>query len=109
MQNLLSNAVKYNDKKEPLIEIGVTDKGNLHEFYIKDNGPGILKKDHDRIFNIFEITENKTARDSSTGIGLNLLKVLVEEQGGRIWVNSISGEGSIFYFEWVKKIPELPA
>ena len=109
LQNLLSNAVKYNDKKEPLIEIGVTDKGNLYEFYIKDNGPGILKKDHDRIFNIFEITENETARDSSTGIGLNLLKVLVEEQGGRIWVNSISGEGSIFYFEWVKKIPELPA
>ena len=107
LQNLVSNAVKYNDKKEPLIEIGVIDKGNLYEFYIKDNGPGILKKDHDRIFNIFEITDNETARDTSTGIGLNLLKVLVEEQGGRIWVNSKSGEGSIFYFEWIKKMPEL--
>jgi len=108
LQNLISNAVKYNDKKQPVIEIGVTDKGNLYEFYVKDNGPGILKKDHDRIFNIFEITENETTRDNSTGIGLNLLKVLVEEQGGRIWVRSASGEGSIFYFEWVKQIAELP-
>lgn len=109
LQNLISNAVKYNDKKQSLIEVGVTDKGNLYEFYIKDNGPGITKKDHNRIFNMFEITENETTRDTSTGIGLNLLKVLVEEQGGRIWVVSTSGEGSVFYFEWIKKKIELPA
>ncbi len=108
LQNLISNAVKYNDKKQPVIEVGVTDKGNLYEFYIKDNGPGISKKDHNRIFNMFEVTENETTRDTSTGIGLNILKVLVEEQGGRIWVDSTSGEGSIFNFEWIKKKMELP-
>lgn len=107
LQNIISNAVKYNNNKEPVIEIGVVDKGALYEFYVKDNGPGISKKDHDRIFRIFEVTENETNKDSSTGIGLNLLKVLVEEQGGRIWVQSESGEGSIFYFEWVKKVRDL--
>jgi signal transduction histidine kinase len=108
LQNLISNAVKYNDKKEALIEIGVVDKGNWYEFFVKDNGPGISKKDHARIFNVFETTENKTHKDSSTGVGLNLLKVLVEEQGGKIWVDSAPGEGSTFYFEWVKKTGELP-
>ena len=107
LQNLISNAVKYNDKKEAFIEIGVVDKGNWYEFFVKDNGPGISKKDHARIFNVFETTENKTNKDSSTGVGLNLLKVLVEEQGGRIWVDSAPGEGSTFYFEWVKKTGEV--
>ncbi|MBV9988506.1 MAG: response regulator [Chitinophagaceae bacterium] len=102
LQNLISNAVKYNDKKEAIIEIGAKDKGNWYEFYVKDNGPGISKKDHARIFHVFEITENETHKDSSTGVGLNLLKILVEEQGGKIWVDSVPGEGSTFYFEWQK-------
>jgi two-component system sensor histidine kinase/response regulator len=105
-QNLISNAIKYNDKENGVIEAGAVDKGNWYEFFIKDNGPGIPEKDHSRIFNIFETTENKTQRDNSTGVGLNLLKVLVEEQGGRIWVESIPGEGSTFYFEWAKKSQE---
>jgi len=107
LQNLISNAVKYNDKKEATIEIGAVDKGNWFEFYVKDNGPGISKEDHARIFDVFETTKNKTNRDSSTGVGLNLLKVLVEEQGGRIWLTSAPQGGSIFYFEWVNK-PKTP-
>ncbi len=102
MQNLISNAVKYNNKKDPLIEIGAIEKENFYEFFISDNGPGIEKNDQERIFNMFEITENETQKDSSTGIGLNLLKILVEEQGGRIWVNSSNEIGSTFYFEWMK-------
>lgn len=101
-QNLFSNSIKYNDKAEPQIEIGVTDKGNLFEFFVKDNGPGISKQDQKRIFELFETTKNQSSADSSTGIGLNLLKVLVEEQGGKIWVNSLPSEGSTFYFEWTK-------
>ena len=103
LQNLISNAVKYNNKKNPVIEIGVSNKGNWYEFYVKDNGAGISKEDHSRIFNMFETTENVSTKDSSTGVGLNLLKILVEEQGGKIWVDSTPEEGSIFYFEWVKK------
>jgi two-component system, sensor histidine kinase and response regulator len=101
-QNLFSNSVKYNDKELPTIEIGATDKGNFYEFYIKDNGPGISKQDQSRIFNLFETTKNQSSGDSSTGIGLNVLKVLVEEQGGKIWVSSEPGEGSTFFFEWTK-------
>jgi two-component system sensor histidine kinase/response regulator len=108
LQNLISNAVKYNDKKDPQVEIGAVDKGNWYEFYVKDNGQGISKKDHARIFNMFETTENQTQTDSSTGIGLNLLKILVEEQGGRIWVDSVREKGSTFYFEWMKKPRQLP-
>ncbi|MCW3088893.1 MAG: chemotaxis regulator - transmits chemoreceptor signals to flagelllar motor component cheY [Sediminibacterium sp.] len=103
LQNLISNSVKYNDKKDAQLEIGAVDKGRWYEFYVKDNGPGIAKKDHSRIFHIFETAESNSLRDSSTGLGLNLLKVLVEEQGGKIWVDSTLGEGSVFYFEWVKQ------
>lgn len=106
LQNLLSNAIKYNDKPEGWIEIGATDKESCWEFYVKDNGPGIATNDRGRIFGLFETTENTSARDSSTGIGLNLLKVIVEEQGGKIWVESELGAGSTFYFEWMKSSGE---
>ncbi|MCW3109781.1 MAG: chemotaxis regulator - transmits chemoreceptor signals to flagelllar motor component cheY [Segetibacter sp.] len=101
-QNLISNAIKYNDKEEGLIEIDAVEKDDFYLFSVKDNGPGMAKKDADRIFKLFEIGENKSNKDSSTGIGLNILKVLVEEQGGKIWVESNVGIGSIFYFEWRK-------
>ncbi|MFX5668642.1 ATP-binding protein, partial [Acinetobacter baumannii] len=79
---------KYNNKTNPTIEIGVSDTGGFYTFFVKDNGQGISKKDHDRIFKLFETTDNKSTKDSATGVGLNLLKVLVEEQGGKIWVES---------------------
>lgn len=106
-QNLISNAVKYNDKKNASVEIGAVDKGKWYEFFVKDNGPGISKEDHERIFHIFETTGIESNKDSSTGIGLNLLKVLVEEQGGKVWVDSVLGEGSTFYFEWLNQSSEL--
>ncbi|MFL9482273.1 sensor histidine kinase [Chitinophagaceae bacterium LWZ2-11] len=101
-QNLISNAIKYNDKEDGLIEIGAKDTGTWHEFYVKDNGPGISAKDKERVFKLFQVTDNKSFKDSSTGIGLNLLKFLVAEQGGRVWVNSEPGLGSSFHFEWRK-------
>ncbi|MBW0177587.1 response regulator [Sediminibacterium sp.] len=101
-QNLLSNAIKYNDKPQGLIQIGYTEKDILYEFFVKDNGPGIAEEDKNRIFKLFETTSNISQRDNSTGIGLNLLKIIVEEQGGKIWVESTQGEGSVFYFQWMK-------
>lgn len=102
-QNLISNAVKYNDKPNPLIEIGLHSMNNeFYTFYVKDNGQGISKKDHAKIFKLFETTENKSTGESSSGVGLNLLKMLVEEQGGKISVNSSPETGSTFYFEWRK-------
>ncbi len=101
-QNLIGNAVKYNDKDKVLIEIGVSNKPDFYEFYVKDNGPGIAAQDNKRIFKLFEIAGNAAGTDNSTGVGLNLLKMLVEEQGGKIWVESVEGVGSTFFFEWRK-------
>jgi len=101
-QNLITNAIKYLDKQDGHIEIGVNENENWHEFYVKDNGPGIPEKDQDRIFKLFEVTDNKSSKDSSTGIGLNVMKMLVEEQGGKLRVESKEGEGSTFFFEWKK-------
>jgi two-component system sensor histidine kinase/response regulator len=101
-QNLLSNAIKYNNKPNGLIEVDAVEQENLYVFSIKDNGPGIARNDANRIFRLFETGANKSNKDSSTGVGLNILKVLVEEQGGKIWVESVEGEGSTFYFEWRK-------
>ena len=103
-QNLMSNAIKYNDKLLGQIEIGYDEEPAFYKFYIKDNGPGIMQADKQRIFNLFEVTDNATTTtDGSTGVGLNIMKVLVEEQGGKITVHSVPGEGSTFYFQWAKK------
>jgi signal transduction histidine kinase len=97
-QNLLSNAIKYNDKAVAEIEIGCKEDGDFYAFYVKDNGPGIEEKDNERIFRLFEKVDAEDAK--GTGVGLNILKLLVETQGGRVWVESVRGEGSCFYFQW---------
>ncbi|MGA0555936.1 sensor histidine kinase [Larkinella sp. VNQ87] len=101
-QNLISNAIKYNDKPEGLVEIGGQDRGRWIEFYVKDNGPGIQEDDQEAIFKLFQTTSNTAQTETSTGVGLFILKMLVEEQGGKVWVESAVGKGSTFYFEWMK-------
>lgn len=102
-QNLISNAVKYLDKTEGIITVGcIDDDPEFYRFYVKDNGPGIEEKDQARIFKLYETTTNKANTDSSTGFGLNIVKLTVEEQGGTLSVESRPGEGSCFYFQWAK-------
>lgn len=94
-QNLLNNAIIHNDKQKGKIEMGVKLKNNSYEFFVKDNGVGIDKKYHDKIFKIFYyINKNK----NSTGIGLSIVKKIVEMYGGKIWLESNPGIGTIFYF-----------
>jgi signal transduction histidine kinase len=102
IQNLISNAYKYNNKPEGLIEMGCQEKGDFYEFYVRDNGPGIPFQDHENIFKFFRTSINMATTESSTGVGLAILKLLVEEQGGQIRVESDPASGSIFYFEWKK-------
>jgi len=97
-QNLLSNAIKYNDKAKTEIEVSCKEDGDFYTFCVKDNGPGIEDKDNERIFRLFEKVD--AANDKGTGVGLNILKLLVETQGGKVWVESVLGEGSCFYFQW---------
>lgn len=101
-QNLMSNAIKYLDKPQGEISIGCMEDGGYYKFYVRDNGPGIESKDQERIFRLFETTSNKSKSESSTGVGLNIMKMLVEEQGGKITVESVKGKGSTFYFQWAK-------
>lgn len=100
--NLISNAIKHSGCADCRVEVMVQDRGTAYEFAVKDNGPGIDPQYHDRIFVIFQTLE---ARDKveSTGIGLSLVKKIVEGQGGRVWVESRLGEGATFRFTWMKK------
>jgi len=101
-QNLLSNAIKFNDKENGVIEIGVEEKEDFYLFHVKDNGPGIPEKDKLKIFRLFQTSDHKTNKETSTGVGLFIIKMSVEEQGGNVYVESEEGKGSTFYFEWRK-------
>ncbi len=96
-QNLLSNAIKYMDKPEGAVKIGCTEQDNFWKFSVADNGPGIEQKHFERIFKIFQTL---SARDEfeSTGIGLTVIKKIVELYGGRIWLESEIGKGTTFFF-----------
>lgn len=96
-QNLISNAVKYMDKPEGIITISCVNECDCYRFSVSDNGPGIEEKDFDRIFKIFQTAHQKDNTDS-TGIGLSIVKKIVEKSGGRIWLESKIGEGTTFYF-----------
>ncbi len=99
--NLISNAIKYHPKDSGKITISVEDKNKFYEFAVSDDGLGIDPQYHDRIFTIFQTLQ---ARDTveSTGIGLSIVKKIVEGQGGTVRVESQLGEGATFYFTWRK-------
>ena len=96
-QNLIGNAVKFIDSPQGSIRINCTDSGSHWTFSISDNGPGIEKKYHERIFQIFQRLTTDDDMES-TGIGLSIVKKIIEFYGGDIWVESTVGEGSCFYF-----------
>ena len=102
-QNLIGNAIKYNDKKKGLIEISYEDNNNYWKFRIKDNGPGIDSKYHEKIFGIFQTLSTEKSSES-TGIGLSIVKKIVEMHGGKIWVESNPGFGCSFFFTIKKEI-----
>ena len=96
MQNLITNAVKFmGDQSKPVIKIGFDEVGGEHIFYVSDNGIGIALENHERIFELFNKLDPET---EGTGLGLGLVKKIIEIHGGRIWVESEVGKGSIFRF-----------
>lgn len=96
-QNLLSNAIKYMDKPEGLIRVGCRPTGGMWEFSVADNGPGIDARHHEKIFQLFQTLAPRD-RVESTGVGLALVKKIVELYGGRVWIESALGHGSTFHF-----------
>jgi PAS domain S-box-containing protein len=95
--NLISNAIKYNDNLNPFIQIGYIDQGSVHCFFVQDNGPGIEEQFHEKIFAIFQTLQARDAMES-TGVGLSIVKKIVEEKGGNVWIESELGKGSKFIF-----------
>lgn len=96
-QNLLSNAIQYLDKPVGEIAVGAEPVGREWHFHVRDNGPGIEERHRERIFQLFQTLQPRD-RSESTGIGLSLVKKIVELYGGRVWLESTPGEGSTFSF-----------
>jgi PAS domain S-box-containing protein len=104
MQNLLDNAAKYmGSQANPRIEIGCQGKEDGKPvFFVRDNGMGIAPEYHERVFGLFNKLD---ATSEGTGIGLALVKRIIEVHGGRIWVESELGSGSTFFFTLQSPLP----
>ena len=100
-QNLIGNAIKHAHRFDPTIIVGSKRVGPFYEFSVGDNGAGIAAEFHDRIWGIFQTLEARD-RVEGAGIGLALVKKIVEGQSGRVWVESTPGAGATFRFLWRK-------
>ncbi|AFY95348.1 PAS domain S-box protein [Chamaesiphon minutus] len=100
--NLIGNAVKHHDRVDGSLHLGIAERQEFYEFAIADDGPGIAPEQHDRIFQIFQAV-NPQQRTDSTGVGLAIVKKIVEAEGGTIRLESQLGRGTTFYFTWPKR------
>ena len=116
--NLITNAIKYTDKPEGRIIIGEAPAGTVgvrgtanpadyHVFYVQDNGIGIAPRHHDSIFRIFRRLHAQDKFGGGTGAGLAIAKKMIEKHDGEIWVESVVGQGSTFYFSILKNYPSV--
>lgn len=96
-QNFISNAIKYADenKKENYVEIRYKQEGKFWQFSVEDNGIGISDKYFDKIFKVFQVLEES---EDSTGVGLSIVKKIIDFYGGKVWLESKLGKGTTFYF-----------
>lgn len=99
--NLIGNGIEHHARSDGSMHISAQERGNLYEFSVTDDGPGIAPEHHERIFRIFQ-TVNPQNRADSTGIGLVIVKKIIEAQGGSIWLESQLDRGTTFYFTWLK-------
>ena len=104
--NLLSNAIKYRARDDGHVTLSVADKGEFYEFAVTDDGCGIAPEYHEKVFVIFQTLAARDKVDS-TGIGLTLVKKIVEGMGGHITLESEEGQGATFRFTWPKVIEEM--
>lgn len=100
--NLIDNGLKFNESKTPRVEVKCSAGAKDYMFSVQDNGIGIKQQYHRRIFNLFERLNGKEEYEG-TGAGLAICKRVVENFGGRIWVESTLGKGSTFFFTIPKK------
>jgi len=99
--NLIDNALKYNDKTNGLVKVYHKEYPGHWEFFVSDNGPGISKNYHEKIFMIFQTLKERDSFES-TGVGLAIVKKILDSRGEEIKLESEAGTGSIFSFTWKK-------
>lgn len=106
LQNLIDNAIKFmGTQPEPHIEIGAyTQENGQPVFFVRDNGIGIPREFRERIFGLFDKLDPKS---EGSGVGLAIVRRIIEVHGGRIWVESDAGRGSAFYFTVKRPLPDL--
>jgi signal transduction histidine kinase len=118
--NLIDNAIKYHtspgktllvpsvvevrERTNGKVEILVKDQESFWQFMVVDNGPGVAPEHHQKIFGMFQTLVKSSDATKETGIGLAIVKKIVESQGGSIWVESEVGQGSTFSFTWPKTL-----
>ena len=104
-QNILSNAIRFRQKQAPQIDVSVHQQGECWHVQVRDDGVGIPLQFLTKIFDVFERLDNANV-PKGTGIGLALCKKIIEFHGGKIWVNSVEGQGSVFSLTFLKLSPE---
>ena len=108
INNIISNSLKYMDKEQGIITMNVRDVGDFIQVELGDNGKGIAAKDLPNIFDRFYRTDaSRNSSKGGSGIGLSIVKKIVEEHGGKIWATSTEGKGIVMYFV-VRKYQEVP-
>ncbi|MDO5337580.1 MAG: HAMP domain-containing sensor histidine kinase [Eubacteriales bacterium] len=108
IHNLISNAIKYMDKKKGIIQLRVKDVGDFIQVEVEDNGKGIATKDLAYIFDRFYRTDvSRNSSKGGSGIGLSIVRKIMEDHGGKVWATSREGIGTIMYFV-LRKYQEVP-
>ena len=108
INNIISNSLKYMDKEQGIITMNVRDVGDFIQVELGDNGKGIAAKDLPNIFDRFYRTDaSRNSSKGGSGIGLSIVKKIVEEHGGKIWATSEEGVGTTMYFV-IRKYQEVP-
>lgn len=108
IHNIISNAIKYMDKPKGIIQIRIKDMGDFIQIEIEDNGKGIGPKDLPYIFDRFYRTDvSRNSSKGGSGIGLSIVKKILEDHGGKVWATSRLGIGTIMYFV-LRKYQEVP-
>ena len=108
INNIISNSIKYMDKSPGKIQIRLKDVGDFIQVEIEDNGKGIEAKNVPYIFERFYRTDaSRNSAKGGSGIGLSIVKKILDDHGGKVWATSVEGEGTTIYFV-IRKYQEVP-
>ena len=109
--NLIDNAIKHSRRDDVRVVVNAIDAGTAYEFTVRDNGPGIAPRAQEKIWTLFHTLQPKkpafSAGEDGTGVGLAIVRQIVELQGGRAWVESEEGKGATFHFFWPKRLESV--